>query len=141
MQDPDAHELHWPGVPPAPHAVVPEHVPQSSWLPQPSSAVPHWYPRSSHVVGTHGSPHTLGCPPPPQVSGAVHVPQLITLPQPGPPQPSSAVPQLNPRDAQVCGVHSGGSQTFAMFAPQTEHGWQLPQSIGWPRPSSAAPQS
>jgi hypothetical protein len=37
---PAAHELHWPGVPPAPHTCPIGHLPQSRILPQPSGTVP-----------------------------------------------------------------------------------------------------
>ena len=48
-------------------------------------------------------PQTFGVPPPPQVCGEEQVPQVKV-----PPQPSEALPQLNPRDEHVAGVQPPG---------------------------------
>ena len=65
----------------------------------------------------------------------------MTSPQPGPPQPSVAIPQLNPWLAQLCGVHSGVPHMLgAPNAPQTWHVGQPPQSRAFPHPSVAMPQ-
>jgi hypothetical protein len=125
----DAHALHWPGVPPAPHTSFAGHAPQSRVLPQPALAGPHMKPRSEQLFGTHGLPHTLGVPPPPQVAGGVQFPQSMVLPQPGPPQRLVASPQSNPCEAHVAGLHSPTPHLFGgPFSPHTMHGGQPPQS-------------
>jgi hypothetical protein len=46
------HALHWPGVPPTPHAWPAGHDPQSSVSKHPSSAGPQAKPSEAQVAGT-----------------------------------------------------------------------------------------
>jgi hypothetical protein len=52
----------WP-LQPNPHIRFGGHVPQSSACPQPSSAVPHWYPYSAQVFGAQASASGPASPP------------------------------------------------------------------------------
>lgn len=81
-------------------------------------------------------PQTFGCWAP-QVWPVAHVPQLSI-----PPHVSVAMPQSNPCDAHVWGVHEGFPQTFCFPPPAQDSGAvQLPQSWRLPQPSGAMPQS
>jgi hypothetical protein len=73
-------------------------LPQSSFPPQPSSAIPHAALRLVQVLA--GQAHTFASPPPPHVRGALQFPQLsMAL------QPSEVVPQFFPCAAHDLGVH------------------------------------
>lgn len=68
------------GAPPPPHVAPPLHSPQERVPPQPSGAVPQFFPCAEQVVGWH--PQADGIPPPPHVSGVEHVPQSMFPPHP-----------------------------------------------------------
>jgi hypothetical protein len=62
------------------HVTPGVHVPQFSIPPQPSGAVPQFWPAGHDVFGMQGpTPHMFGWPgvPPPQISPAGQVPQTI----------------------------------------------------------------
>jgi hypothetical protein len=65
--------------PPPPHVIGAGHCPQRIVPPQPSGALPHSAPRSSHVMGTQPGPPPLIGP----ASGAAVAP-------PAPPDPAGA---------------------------------------------------
>jgi len=87
------------------------------------------------VAGVHVWTHVLGVP-----SQAWFVPQV---PQSSiPPQPSPCMPQLDPSEAQVAGVHmTVWPQTLGMPPPPHVSGMvQVPQSSVPPQPSPCMPQ-
>ena len=55
-------------------------VPQLSEPPQPSGALPQFFPSEAQVPGVQ--PQTLLAPPPPHEFGAEQMPQLMPAPQP-----------------------------------------------------------
>jgi hypothetical protein len=109
-------------------------VPQLIMPPQPSGAVPQFWPVGQVVLGTHGVPQTLGVPPPPQVAGAVQVPQLSM-----PPQPSAMEPQFWPLGQVVSGVQP---QTLGVPPPPQVWGevHAGPQKSMPPQPFGSVPQ-
>jgi hypothetical protein len=106
-------------------------LPQLMVPPQPSDAVPQFWPDGQDVAGVQ--PHWSGVPPPPQVSGAVQLPQFSV-----PPQPSGAVPQFWPAGQLVAGVQPHWPAVPP--PPQVWGGLQAPQVMVPPQPSGAVPQ-
>src|SRR6185437_7972372 len=87
---------HWPGIRP-PHVVGSEQPPHWTSPPQPSAFAPQSM--APQVAGVHVWTHVLGVP-----WQAWFVPQV---PQSSIPlQPSPCMPQLDPSEAQVVGVHA-----------------------------------
>jgi hypothetical protein len=131
---PEPHTL---GVPPPPH-VPASHVPQSSWLPQPSPAGPQLAPSCAHVFGVQaGAPQTLAMPPPPQVCPDEHVPHCKV-----PPHPSPMGPHVAPSSAQVFGVQPASETPHRLGVPPAPHAmpnWHEPQSSMPPQPSPTLP--
>ena len=100
------------------------HVPQLIVPPQPSGAMPQFWP-AGHCVAGMQRPHTLGVPPPPQVSGAAQLPQLIK-----PPQPSEMLPQFFPSAMHVVRVQGGAAHVPLVQTSPTVFG--LPSSHAVP---------